>query len=155
MGYGFMDSSSNPSYKGIFYVIGSKYKDLVLDKNLEPGFFTADCRERHRNVGDAHAAGAEPKAEPPRVSQYKSNDFYRAKFCKKNQQLPCDALAERLLRRVAQDPGWSENPQQTSVLTASGFRPPKLNSLTFLPFRNSVGEPVTPYDSSLAKSFSA
>ena len=44
MGYGFMDSSSNPSYKGIFYVIGSKYKDLVLDKNLEPGFFTADCR---------------------------------------------------------------------------------------------------------------
>ena len=74
---------------------------------------------------------------------------------KKVQQLPCDALAERLLKRVAQAPGWLVNPQQTSVFTASGFRPPKLNSLTLLPFRKSVGEAVTPYDSSLAKSFSA
>jgi hypothetical protein len=42
--------------------------------------------QRRRNVGDAHAAGAEPMAEPPRALQYKSNDFYRAKFS--SQTLP-------------------------------------------------------------------
>jgi len=40
--------------------------------------------QRHRNVGDAHAAGAEPKAEPPRaslnqmISPEQRNHFFRS-----------------------------------------------------------------------------
>ena len=36
--------------------------------------------QQHCNAGDTHATGAEPKAEPPRASPCKSNDFSGAKI---------------------------------------------------------------------------